>query len=148
MAAEYSYPLTQTVAVDENILFLNGDRCCRKGFIVHSDASGVFRLKGICKNCATRAIYKVNFHANVAVAQAADGGVLEPVTLALVQNGEVQQNTVSTVTPVAIGDLWVISFETLIELPCGCCDTIAVRNISESTSITAQNSNILFERIA
>ena len=148
MAAEYSYPLIQNVAVNENIVFLNGDRCCKKGFIVHNDASGVFRLKGICKNCATRAIYKVNFHANVAVAPAADGGVLEPVTLALTQNGEVLQNTVSTVTPAAIGDLWVVNFETLIELPCGCCDTIAVRNISDTTAITAVNSNILFERIA
>ena len=146
--AEYSYPLTQTVAVDENILFLNGDRCCKRGYIIHNNTSGVFRLKGICKNCSPRAVYKVNFHANVAIAPAADGGVVEPVTLALVQNGEVQQNTVSTITPVAIGDLWVINFETLIELPCGCCDTIAVRNISDTTSITAQNSNILFERIA
>ena len=146
--AEYSYPLTQTVAVDENILFLNGDRCCRKGFIVHSDASGVFRLKGICKNCAPRAVYKVNFHANVAVAPAADGGVLEPIVIALSQNGETARNTVSVVTPAAIGDQWVINFETLIELPCGCCDTIAVRNISESTSIEVENANILFERIA
>ena len=148
MAAEYSYPLTQVVAVDENILFLNGDRCCKKDFIVHNDASGVFRLKGICKNCAPRAIYKVNFHANVAVAPAADGGVLEPVTLALTQNGEVLRNTVSTVTPAAIGDQWVINFETLIELPCGCCDTISVRNISANTSIEVENANILFERIA
>ena len=148
MAAEYSYPLTQTVAVDENILFLNGDRCCKRGYILHNNTSGIFRLKGVCKNCATRAVYRVNFHANVAVAQAADGGVLEPVTLALTQNGEVLQNTVSTVTPAAIGDLWVINFETLIELPCGCCDTIAVRNISDTTAITAVNSNILFERIA
>ena len=148
MAAEYSYPLTQNVAVDENIVFLNGDRCCRKGFIVHSDASGVFRLKGICKNCAPRAIYKVNFHANVAVAPAADGGVLEPVTLALVQNGETARNTVSVVTPAAIGDQWVINFETLVELPCGCCDTISVQNISETTAIEVENANILFERIA
>ena len=148
MAAEYSYPLTQTVAVDENILFLNGDRCCRKGFIVHSDASGVFRLKGICKNCATRAIYKVNFHANVAVAPADDGGVLEPIVIALSQNGETARNTVSVVTPAAIGDQWVVNFETLIELPCGCCDTISVRNISENTSIEVENANILFERIA
>ena len=148
MAAEYSYPLTQNVAVDENIVFLNGDRCCRKGFIVHSDASGVFRLKGICKNCATRAIYKVNFHANVAVAPAADGGVLEPIVIALSQNGETARNTVSVVTPAAIGDQWVINFETLIELPCGCCDTISVRNISASTSIEVENANILFERIA
>ena len=148
MAAEYSYPLTQTVAVDENILFLNGDRCCRKGFIVHNDSSGVFRLKGICKNCASRAIYKVNFHANVAVAPAADGGVLEPIVIALSQNGETARNTVSVVTPAAIGDQWVINFETLIELPCGCCDTISVRNISENTSIEVENANILFERIA
>ena len=148
MAAEYSYPLSQVVAVDENILFLNGERCCKKGFILHNNTSGIFRLKGICKNCATRAVYKVNFHANVAVAPDADGGVLEPVTVALTQNGEVLQNTVSTVTPAAIGDLWVINFETLIELPCGCCDTIAVRNISDTTAITAVNSNILFERIA
>ena len=148
MAAEYSYPLTQTVAVDENILFLNGDRCCKRGYILHNNTSGVFRLKGICKNCATRAVYKVNFHANVAVAPAADGGVLGPVTLALTQNGETMLNTVSAVTPAAIGDLWVINFETLIELPCGCCDTISVRNISATTFIDVENANILFERIA
>ena len=148
MASEYSYPLTQNVAVNENILFLNGDRCCRKGFIVHSDASGVFRLKGICKNCATRAVYKVNFHANVAVAPAADGGVLEPIVIALSQNGETARNTVSVVTPAAIGDQWVVNFETLIELPCGCCDTISVRNISATTAIEVENANILFERIA
>ena len=148
MAAEYSYSLTQTVAVDENILFLNGDRCCKRGYILHNNTSGVFRLKGICKNCATRAVYKVNFHANVAVAPAADGGVLEPVTLALTQNGETMLNTVSTVTPAAIGNLWVINFETLIELPCGCCDTISVRNISATTAIEVENANILFDRIA
>ena len=146
--AEYSYPLAQNVAVDENILFLNGDRCCKKGFIVHNNTSGVFRLKGICKNCAPRAIYKVNFHANVAVAPAADGGVLEPISIALVQNGETMQNTVSVVTPAAIGNQFVVNFETLIELPCGCCDTISVKNISDTTAITVANANILFERIA
>ena len=146
--AEYSYPLAQTVAVDENILFLNGNRCCKRNLILHNDTSGIFRIKGICKNCAPFAVYKVNFHANVAVADAADGGVLEPVTVALTQNGEVLQNTVSTVTPAAIGDLWVVNFETTIELPCGCCDTISVRNISDTTAITVANANILFERIA
>ena len=148
MAAEYSYPLTQNVAVNENIVFLNGDRCCKKGFIVHNDSSGVFRLKGICKNCAPRAIYKVNVHANVAVAPADEGGVLEPIIVALSQNGETARNTVSVVTPAAIGDQWVINFETQVEVPCGCCDTISVRNISANTSIEVENANILIERTA
>lgn len=79
---------------------------------------------------------------------AADGGVLEPISIALAQNGETMQNTVSTVTPAAIGNQWVVNFETLIELPCGCCDTISVKNISDTTAITVANANILFERIA
>ena len=148
MASEYSYPLAQVVAAGENILFLNGDRCCKKGLILHNDTSGIFRLKGICKNCSCKVTYKVSFHANVAVAPAADGGVLEPVALALTQNGETLLNTVSTVTPAAIGNVWVANFETIIELPCGCCDTVSVRNISDTTAITVTNSNILFERIS
>ena len=46
MAVEYSFIPTQSVDVDENVLFLNGNRCCKKGFIIHNDASGVFRVKG------------------------------------------------------------------------------------------------------
>ena len=146
--AEFSFIPEQLVAADENILFLNGDRCCKKGYILHNDSSGVFRLKGICKNCACKAVYKVHFQANVAVADAADGGVLEPITIAIVQNGEVLRNAVFTVTPVAIGDVWGISIPALIELPCGCCDQITVRNISATTTIEVSNANITFERTA
>lgn len=148
MAAEYSYPMEQIVASGENVLFLNGERCCKKGYILHNNASGVFRIKGICKNCACRAVYRVRYNANVAVADAADGGVLEPVTVALTQNGEVLRNAVATVTPAAIGDFWNVSFETYVELPCGCCDTIGIKNISETTSIAVTNANVLFGREA
>ena len=30
--AEYNFIPEQIVLVDENILFLNGDRCCKKGY--------------------------------------------------------------------------------------------------------------------
>ncbi len=146
MAVEYSYPLTQTVEVDENILFLNGNRCCKKGLIMHNDSSGVFRVKGVSNCCKT--IYKVHFNANVAVSAADDGGVLEPVTVALTQNGEVLRNAVATVTPAAIGDFFNVSLETFIELPCGCCDTITVKNISDTTSIDVINANIIIDRVA
>lgn len=146
--AEYNYIPTQLVAVDENLLFFNGDRCCKKGHILHNDSSGVFRIKSICRNCGCKAVYKAQFQANVAVAEATDGGVLEPITIALVQNGEVLRNAISTVTPAAIGDVWGVNISALIELPCGCCDQITVRNISENTSINVTNANIIFERIA
>jgi hypothetical protein len=53
MAVEYSRTDLQTVEVNENILFLNGDRCCKKGLIMHNDASGVFRVKGVSNCCKT-----------------------------------------------------------------------------------------------
>lgn len=143
MAVEYSYPLVQTVDVDENVLFLNGNRCCRKGLIMHNDNSGIFRVKGVSNSCKT--IYKVHFNANIAIAT---GGTVEPISVALVQNGEVLRNAVATVTPAAIGDFFNVSLETFIELPCGCCDTISVRNISDTTAIDVINANIVIDRVA
>jgi hypothetical protein len=134
------------VAVDENILFLNGNRCCKKGLIIHNDASGVFRVKGVSNCCKT--IYKVHFNANVAVSDVADGGVLEPISVAITQNGEVLRNAIATVTPAAIGDFFNVSVETFIELPCGCCDTITVRNISDTTTIDVVNANLIIDRVA
>lgn len=143
MAVEYSYPLLQSVDVDENILFLNGNRCCKKGLIMHNDSSGVFRVKGVANSCKT--IYKVHFNANIAIAT---GGTVEPISVALTQNGEVLRNAIATVTPAAIGDFFNVSLETFIELPCGCCDTITVRNISETTAIDVINANIVIDRVA
>lgn len=142
MAVEYSFISTQLVDVNENILFLNGNRCCKKGLIMHNDASGIFRVKGAGNCCKT--IYKVHFNANIAIAE---GGTVEPISVALTQNGEVLRNAVATVTP-AIGDFWNVSFETFIELPCGCCDTVAVRNISDTTAIDVINANIVIDRVA
>lgn len=143
MAAEYSYPLVQTVDVDENVLFLNGNRCCRKGLIMHNDNSGIFRVKGVPNNCKT--IYKVHFNANIAIAT---GGAVEPISVALVQNGEVLRNAVATVTPTVAGAFFNASLEIFIELPCGCCDTISVRNISDTTAIDVINANIVIDRVA
>ncbi len=145
MAVEYSFIPSQFVEVDENILFLNGNRCCKKGLISHNDNSGVFRVKGVSNCCKT--IYKVHFNANVAIAPADEGGVLEPITVALTQNGEVLRNAVATVTPTVAEAFFNVGLETFIELPCGCCDTISVRNISD-TPIDVINANIVIDRVA
>lgn len=143
MAAEYSAIAVQNVAVDENVLFNNGNRACRKGFISHRDDSGIFFLKGVSNGC--RAVYRVTFDANIAIA---DGGTVEPISLALTVNGEALGNATATVTPAVIGDFFAISRTTFIEIPCSCCVTVSVKNVSDTTAIDVQNANIIFDRVA
>ena len=143
MAAEYSAVSVQTVAVDENVLFNNGCRACRKGFIQHRDDSGIFFLKGSTNGC--RATYKVTFDGNIAIAT---GGTVEPISIALTINGEELVNALATVTPAAIGDFFNVSVATFIEIPCGCCVTVSVENMSDTTAIDVTNANIIFDRVA
>jgi hypothetical protein len=143
MAAEYSYIPVQTVEVDENIIFMNGGRACKKRLISHRDDSGIFTLSGERNGC--KAIYKVHFNANIAIAT---GGTVEPISVALTYNGEVLRNTTTIVTPVAIGDFWNVSFETFVDIDCGCCVSIAVENTSATTAIDVQNANIVIDRVA
>ena len=143
MASEYSAVALQTVEVNDNVLFNNGCRACRKGFISHRDDSGVFTLQGARNGC--KAIYKVSFQANVAIAT---GGTVEPIIIALAINSETLGNATAIVTPVAIGDFWSVSVETFIEIPCSCCVTVSVENNSATTAIDVQNANIIFDRVA
>lgn len=146
MASEYSYVPSQIVAEDENVIFFDGDRACRKGFITHRSGAGIFRLKGATNGC--KAIYRVSFNANVAVAPADEGGVLAPISVALQEDGETLGNAVATVTPAAIGDFFNVSLTTFVTIPCGCCVTVSVENISDGTAIEIENANIIFDRVA
>lgn len=143
MAAEYSYIPVQTVEADENVLFNNGYRACRKGYIQHRDDSGIFTLKGASNGC--RAIYKVQFNGNIAIAE---GGTVEPISVALTINGETIGNALAIVTPAAIGDFFNVSIATFIDIPCGCCVTVSVENTSATTAIDVQNANLIVDRVA
>lgn len=143
MAAEYSFIPLQTVAEDENILFMDGERTCRKGYVTHRSGSGIFRLKGASNTC--KAIYRVQFNANIAVS---DGGTVGPVSIALQEDGETIGNAVATVTPTAASAFFNVSVSTFIVIPCGCCVTVSVENISDGTAIDVTNANIIIDRIA
>lgn len=143
MAAEYSAILPHTIEVDENVIFANGSRACHKGYIQHRDDSGIFFLKGATNGC--RAVYRVTFNGNIAIAT---GGTVEPISVALTINGEQLGNALATVTPAAIGDFFNVSVTTFIEIPCGCCVTVSVENVSDTTAIDVSNANIIFDRVA
>ena len=143
MAAEYSAIPVQTIGVDENVTFMDGDRACRKGFISHRTGSGIFFLKGATNGC--KAVYRVTFDGNIAVAT---GGTVEPISVALTINGEALGNATAIVTPAAIGDFFNVSITTFIDIPCGCCVTVSVENVSATTAIDVTNANIIFDRVA
>lgn len=143
MAAEYSFIPLQTVAEDENILFLDDERACRKGFVTHRSNSGVFRLKGA--NNVYKAIYRVQFNANIAVAT---GGTVGPISVSLQEDGETVGSATAVATPAAIGDFFNVSFSTFIVIPCGCCVTLSVENTSDGTAIDVTNANIIIDRVA
>ena len=143
MAAEYSYPLVQTIAEDENIIFLDGDRACKKGYITHRSGSGVFRLKGAGNACKT--VYRVTFNANIAVAA---GGTVGAISVAIQEDGETLQNAVATVTPTVAEAFFNVSLTTFIIIPCGCCVTVSDENISDGTAIEVENANIIIDRVA
>ena len=143
MAAEYSAIPVQSIAVDENVIFTNGSRACRKGFIQHRDTSGIFFLKGATNGC--KAVYRVTFDGNIAIAT---GGTVEPISVALTINGEELGNALATVTPAAVGDFFNVSISTFIDVPCGCCVTVSVENVSDTTAIDVTNANIIFDRVA
>ena len=149
MAAEYSAILPQTVAENSNIVFLDGDRACRKGYITHRSGSGVFRLKGVGNACKT--VYRVTFNANIAVAE---GGTVGPISVSLQEDGETLQNAIAVVTPAAVGvsdtlsNFFNVSITTFITIPCGCCVTVSVKNISVGTGIDVSNPNLIFDRVA
>lgn len=121
MAAEYSYVPLQTIDVDENVQFMDGERACRKGFVNHRTGSGIFFVKGSNNGC--RAVYRVTFNGNIAIAE---GGTVEPISIALTINGEALGNATAVVTP-AIGDFFNVSVTTFIDVPCSCCVTVSVK---------------------
>jgi hypothetical protein len=142
--AEYSAIPIQTIGVDDNVLFDNGSRCCKKGYISHRDDSGIFFLKGSNNGC--KAVYRVTFDGNIAVAT--DGGTVEPISVSLTINGEQLGNATAIVTPTVAGAFFNVSITSFIDVPCSCCVSVSVENTSATTDIDVQNANIVFERVA
>lgn len=139
--AEYSFPTVQTVETGDNVLFTNGYRCCKKGYVQHRDSSGIFTLKG----AGCKALYKVQFNANIAIAE---GGTVEPISVAISLDGETLNNAEAIVTPTVAEAFFNVSIATYIEVPCGCCVTISVENTSDTTAIDVVNANLIIDRVA
>ena len=131
----------QTVAAGEDVAFTETPVCGSK-CIVHRQGSGIIKLRGITNQCKAR--FLVSYSGNV---QIPTGGSIEAISLAIAVDGEPLQSTRMIVTPAAAQNLQNISSQAYIDVPCGCCSTVAVQNTS-TQAIEVQNSNLIVTRQA
>lgn len=152
MACEYSANAVQTVAAGAGVIFTASPRPCRRGLIYHRDESALFRLASPSKigcNCrpccccgAPEATYQVAFHANINVPE---GGTVEPISLAIAIDGEIDPSSIMTFTPAAAGELGNVGADVVVGVPCICgCSGVSVRNVS-GIAIEVQNANFVID---
>lgn len=157
--AEFAYNPLQIVEPGQNII-LDTVIPCNKGYVFHRDQSGIVILRGIvnCPN-ACFARYQVTFNGNIALAEGANVG---PISVALAIDGEPVQTSKAIVTPAAtaeappsVANYFNVTSTAIINVPKGCCFTVAVENTSGpdapsgvAPEINVQNANLTVARIA
>lgn len=139
--AEYTASAVQTVAAGQNVPLtetaVKGNAC-----IMHREGSGLVSLRGNTQQC--RALYRVTFGGNIAIP---DGGTVEAITIALAVDGEALLSATATVTPAAAENYFNVFVAAIVEVPRGCCVTVAAENTS-TQAINVANSNLTVDRVA
>lgn len=139
--AEYTAVALQNVAAGADVAFtetaVNGSNC-----ITHREESGIVKLRGITNQC--RARFLVSYSGNI---QIPTGGTVGEISLALAVDGEPLQSARMIVTPAAVENFFNVSAQAYIDVPRGCCSTVAVQNTS-AQAIEVQNSNLIAVREA
>lgn len=138
--AEYSYAALQTVEAGQNVLF-NETPVAPSRCIVHRDGSGIVTLRGLT-NCQCRARFRVSFGANIAIPI---GGTVGAISVALAIAGEPMPASKAIVTPAAADNYFNVYIDTFVDVPAGCCVTVAVENTSDQ-AISVQNANLIVTR--
>ena len=151
--AEFIYNEVQLVQPGASAI-LNTAIGCPNGYVIHRPGSGILTLRGIVNNpCAKFARYRVAFDGNIAVPE---GGTAGEIQLALAIGGEVVSSSIATATPTVAEAYWNVSGFAIVDVPKGCCYTVAVENASVSetpattpaSALNLRNLNVEVTRIA
>lgn len=140
--AEFTSSAIQTVAAGENLPLtetaVKGSSC-----VVHREGAGIVTLRGLTNGqCFAR--FKVSFGGNIAIPA---GGTVGPISVALAVGGESLTSATAIVTPAAVENFFNVFVAAFIEVPRGCCVTVAVKNTS-TQAVSIANSNLIVERVA
>lgn len=140
----------QNVAFGQNLLLADSIRC-PNGYVLHRNGSGILTLRGITPNCFAR--YEVTFNGNIAVPE---GGTAAAIAVALAVDGESLQNSRAIATPAAVEQYFNVTSTAIIDVPKGCCYTVALENVNagvggdivDEQTISVADGNLTVTRIA
>lgn len=127
MAEYLTTDAVQTVALNTAIPFIDSIPC-NKGYVYHQSGTGIFVLRGIVNNptgCFAR--YEVEFTGNIAIPE---GGAVTPIATAIVVSGESRDGSRSIFTPAAVDEYGNVTSRATINVPRGCCFTVAVEYVN------------------
>lgn len=127
MAMYVTRDAVESVALNTPIPFVDSISC-RKGYVFHQSGTGIFVLRGIVNNpqgCFAR--YDVEFTGNIAIPE---GGAVTPIATAIVVSGEERQGSRSIYTPAAVDEYGNVTSRATVDVPKGCCFTVAVEYVS------------------
>lgn len=142
--AEYISNDVQEVQANQNVVLYDSIPC-NKGYVYHRNGSGIITLKGVVNNAyANFARYQVTFNGNIAVPT---DGTAGEIAIALSLGGEILQTSKGIVTPTVVDSYFNVTSTAIINVPRGCCFTLAVENASEG-AINVQNANLVINRVA
>ena len=139
--AEYSNGNIVTVAAGQNVP-LTETAANSKPCIIHREGAGIVTLRGLTNQCKAR--FKVGFGGNIAIPT---GGTVEAITAALAINGEPLNSATAIVTPAAVENYFNIFVSAIVEVPKGCCLTVAMENTS-TQAISVANANMTVDRVS
>lgn len=139
--AEFTSTTIQTVAAGQNLPLtetaIKGSNC-----INHRAGAGNVTLRGLTNQC--KALFKVSFGGNIAIPT---GGTVGAISVALAVGGEALNSASAIVTPAAVDQYSNVFTAVFVEVPRGCCVTVALKNTS-TQAISIANSNLIVERVA
>ena len=127
MAEYLTRDLVESVALNQAIPFIDSIRC-PKGNVFHQSGTGIFVLRGIVTNpTACFARYEVEFTGNIAIPT---GGAITPIATAIVVSGEERTGSRSIFTPAAVDEYGNVTSRAVVNVPKGCCFTVAVEYVN------------------
>lgn len=124
MAEYLTRDTVETIALNSPITFLDSIPC-NSGCVYHKSGTGIFILKGKTPNCFAR--YRIEFTGNIAIPEE---GEVTPIATAIVVNGEAREGSRSIFTPAEVDEYGNVTSRAVVDIPKGCCFTVAVEYVS------------------